>query len=116
LVDRLDKVARQLRVELAARRKADVELEALRALTARVWDLVLGGADRRSSLAASFSMMAELLEDKIDAASANGACWGSHSMLVVVVLHLSELRTDLEVHRSRGNMDLTEDDADALRT
>jgi hypothetical protein len=37
-------------------------------------------------------------------------------MLVVVVLHLSELRTDLEVHRSRGNMDLTEDDADALRT
>jgi hypothetical protein len=49
----------------------DAELEALRAFAARVQDLVLGGADGPSSLAASVSTAAELLEDRFDAAVAN---------------------------------------------
>jgi hypothetical protein len=38
----------------------------------RVWDLVLDNADGSSSLAASTSMVVELLEGRIDAATANG--------------------------------------------
>jgi hypothetical protein len=41
LDDHLDKAAGQLRAELAARREADVELEALRDLATQVRDLVL---------------------------------------------------------------------------
>jgi hypothetical protein len=40
----------------------DAELGALRTLVARVRDLVLGNADGSSSLAASLSMVAELLK------------------------------------------------------
>jgi hypothetical protein len=40
-------------------RQADVELEALRASAALVLDLVLGGADGSSSLAASLATVAE---------------------------------------------------------
>jgi hypothetical protein len=76
LTDRLDKAARQLRVELAARREADAELEALQSSTALVWGLVLGSADGTSSLAASMSMAAELLKSWIDVAAANGVRWG----------------------------------------
>jgi hypothetical protein len=55
LASRLDKAVGQLRVELAARREADAKLEALRTLTMRVQDLVLGSTDEPSSLAASMS-------------------------------------------------------------
>jgi hypothetical protein len=59
-------------VELATWREVDAELEALRASAAQVQDLVLGGVDGPSSLAASVSTTAELLEDRIDATTANG--------------------------------------------
>jgi hypothetical protein len=44
-IEWLEEVARRLRVEQAAQREVDAELEALRASTARLWDLVLDGAD-----------------------------------------------------------------------
>jgi hypothetical protein len=62
LASSLDKAAEQLRVQLAARQEENVELEALRTSTARVWDLVLDNADGPSSLAASMSTVVELLE------------------------------------------------------
>jgi hypothetical protein len=62
LAERLDEPARLLWVELAARRKADTELEVL-----------LDNVDGLSSLAASLSMVVVLLlEDRIDTATANG--------------------------------------------
>jgi hypothetical protein len=65
LVDHLDEAAGQHRAELAARREADDELEALRTLVARVWDLMLDNADGPSSLAASLSMAVELLRVRL---------------------------------------------------
>jgi hypothetical protein len=61
-------------VELVAQWEVDAELEALRYSAAWVQDLVLGGTNGSSSLAASVSMAAELLEDWIDAATANRVC------------------------------------------
>jgi hypothetical protein len=58
-------------VELAAQREADAELEALRTLVVRVRDLVLDGADGPSFLAASMSMVAELLNGQINAVAAS---------------------------------------------
>jgi hypothetical protein len=51
-------------------------LEALRTLVARVRDLVMGGVDESSSLAASMSVAAELLESRINTVAANGVHWG----------------------------------------
>jgi hypothetical protein len=62
LVNRLDEAAGQLGAELAARQEVDAELEALWTSTALVQNLVLDGADGPSSLAASLSTLAELLE------------------------------------------------------
>jgi hypothetical protein len=58
----------------------------------------------------------ELLEGQIDAAAANGVCWGSRSMLFAAVSHFLELKTELEVLGSGRNVDLTEDEVDALWT
>jgi hypothetical protein len=62
LANRLDEALKQLRVELATQREADVELEALRTLATRVQDLVLGSIDGSSSLAASMYVIADLLD------------------------------------------------------
>jgi hypothetical protein len=62
LADRLDEVAKQLRAKLAIRREEDAELEASWTSVVRVQDLVLGSVDGPSSLAASMSTVAELLE------------------------------------------------------
>jgi hypothetical protein len=105
MADHLDQADRQLGVELATRWEADAELEALRISAAWVQDLVLGGVNGTSSLAASMSMTAELLEGRIDIGAANGVHWGSHSALVAAVLHFLELKTELEVLGSGHNMD-----------
>jgi hypothetical protein len=83
-------------------------LEALRSSAARVHDLVLDDIDGSSSLATSMSMVAEWLKGQIDATTANRVHWGSHSALVVAVLHFPELDVDLEVLGSRHNTGLTE--------
>jgi hypothetical protein len=77
---------------------------------------VLGGADGPSSLAASVSTAAELLEDRIDDAAANGVRWGSRSALAAAMSHFIELKTDLEVLGFGHSADLVEDEADALWT
>jgi hypothetical protein len=107
LADQLDEAIGQLRVELAPWWEADVELEALQTSATQVRDLVLGSTNGLSSLATSMSVPVELLEGRIDATAANGACWASHSALVAVVLHFPEL----EVLGSRRSADLTEDEA-----
>jgi hypothetical protein len=67
----------RLEAELIAWRLVDAELGALWTLVARIRDLVLGNADGPSSLAASLSMVAELLKGRIDTAAANGVHWGT---------------------------------------
>jgi hypothetical protein len=101
-------------VKLAAWREVDAKLEALRTSAAQVWGLVLSNADGSSSLTASLSAAAELLEDRIDATTANGVHWWSCSTLAIVVSHLLELKTEQEVLGSGCSADLIEDEADAL--
>jgi hypothetical protein len=57
---------------LAERRQADTELEALSTSAALVRDLVLGEANRPSSLATSLSMAEEVVENRINTVTANG--------------------------------------------
>jgi hypothetical protein len=92
----------------------DVVLETLRTSAAQVWDLVLGSTDKKSSLAATMSTVAELLEGWMDATAANRVRWGSCSALVTDVSHFPELKAELEVLSSECNTDLTKDEADAL--
>jgi hypothetical protein len=114
LGDHLDEAARQLRVELAARREADAGLEALRTSAVWVQDLVLGSVDGSSSLAAFMSTTMELLECWIDVAATNGVRRGSSSALVAIVSHFSELKTELEVLKFGHSADLIEDETYAL--
>jgi hypothetical protein len=114
LGDRLNEAVGQRRVELATWREADVELEALWTSAARVRDLVLGSDDGPSSLAATMSMAAGLLEARIDAVATNGIHWGSHSTLLVTVSHFPKLKAELEVLGSGRSADLIADEANAL--
>jgi hypothetical protein len=112
--DRLTEVAGWLEVELTARQLVDADLGALRPSAARVRDLVLGNADGLSSLAASLSMVAELLKGQIDTTTANGVCWGTRSALVAALSHFLKLKSKLELLGSERNSDLTNDQADTL--
>jgi hypothetical protein len=47
--------------------------------------MMLDNADRPSSLAASLSMVVELLECWVDAVTANRVCWGTRSALVAAL-------------------------------
>jgi hypothetical protein len=77
---------------------------------------VLDNADEPSSLTVSLSMTVVLLKGRIDAATANGVRWGTRSALVAALLHFSELKFELELLGSGHNVDLTEDQANALWT
>jgi hypothetical protein len=114
LADRLDEATRQLKVELAARREAEAELEVLRSSAAWVWDMVLGGVGRPSSLVTSMSVVVDLLGGRIDAVAANWVRWGSCSALVAAMSHFTELDFDLEVLGSGCTAGLTDDEVDAL--
>jgi hypothetical protein len=103
-------------VELDEWREADAELEALQTSAARVQGLVLDNIDGLSSLAASLSMVVELLEGQIDTTTTNGVCWGTRSALVAAMSHFLELKSELQLLGSGCNADLTEDQADALWT
>jgi hypothetical protein len=87
----------------------DAELEALRTSVTRVRDLVLDNVNGPSSLAASRSMVTELLEGRIDTATANGVRWVTQSVLVAALSHFLELKTELELLKFEHNADLTED-------
>jgi hypothetical protein len=106
----------QLRVEEVERREADIELEGLQNSVAQVWDLVLGGLARTSSLAVSLSSATELIEDRVDAMGVNGVYLGTRSMLAAIMLHFPELGAELELLGYGCNMDPTEDQVDAIWT
>jgi hypothetical protein len=116
LADCLDEAVWQLGAELAARWEVDVELEALWTLAVRVQDMALDNADGSSSLEESLSTAVELLEGWVDATAANGVYWGTRSMLVTALSHISELDAKLELLGSGCNVDLMEDEVDALWT
>jgi hypothetical protein len=78
--------------------------------------MVLGNADGPSSLAASLSMVVELLDGRIDTAATNGVRWGTGTMLVTALSHFLELKSELELLGSGQNADLTDDQANALWT
>jgi hypothetical protein len=88
-------------------------LKALQNSTTRFWDFVLERADGLSSVAVALSLEAELLEGHIDAAATNGVRWGTQSMLAATLSHFSDLGTELKMHGSKHNIDLTEDQVDA---
>jgi hypothetical protein len=67
--------------------------------------LMLGSADELCSLAASMSATAKLLEGWIDAVATNEVPWGSHLVLVAVMSHFLELKTELEVLGSGRSTD-----------
>jgi hypothetical protein len=52
----------------------------------------------------------------MDTEAANEVRWGSHSALVAVMLHFPELKSELELLGSEGNVDLTDHEVDALWT
>jgi hypothetical protein len=92
----------------------DIEREALQPSVALVQALVLGNVNGPSSLAASLSMVAELLESRVNTAATNGVHWGTQSALVAALLHFPELKSELELLGFGQNADLTDDQADAL--
>jgi hypothetical protein len=114
LVDHLDEDIRQLRVELAARWEADAELEALRPSAARLQDFMLDNVDGSFSLVVSLSTVVELLMGQIDSTVTKGVRLGTQSMLITALSHFPKLKSELELLRSRRNVDLTEDPADAV--
>jgi hypothetical protein len=75
---------------------------------------VLGNVMGSSSLAASPSMVVELLKGRLDIAATNGVHWGTQSVLVASMLHFMKLKSELELLVSGRNADLTDDQADAL--
>jgi hypothetical protein len=91
LANCMEEAAGQLGVEQAARREVNTKLEAIRNSAAWVLDLVLEWADGSSSLAASLSLTVKLLEGCIDVVAANGAHWGTRSVLATTLSHFSEL-------------------------
>jgi hypothetical protein len=75
---------------------------------------VLDNIDGPSSLAVPLSMVAELLEGRINVVASNGVRWGTRSVLVSTLSHFPELKSKLEWLGSGCNADLTENHADAL--
>jgi hypothetical protein len=116
LADHFDEATGQLRAEHAAWREADAEPEALWTLAAWVLDLVLDNANEPSCQIASQSRAVKLFEDRIDATVANGVRWGTRSVLVAALSHISELNPKSELLGSGCNANLTEDQMDALWT
>jgi hypothetical protein len=99
---------------MVVRWEADAELEALRTLAVRVWDLVPDNTVRPSSLAASLSMVLELLDGRINTVATNGVRSWTRSVLVAALSHFLELNSMLVLLESGRNVNLTEDQVDAL--
>jgi hypothetical protein len=67
-----------------------------------------------SSLTASLSLAAELIEGCVDSTTVNGFRWGTQSALVSTLSHFPKLETELELLGSERNADLTKDQVVAL--
>jgi hypothetical protein len=112
--DHLDEATEWLEVGNAQWHQVNAKLDALHASAVLVRDLMLGDVDRPSSLAASLSMALELPEDRVDIVAANKVQWGTRSVLVAALSHFVELKSELELLGSRQNVDMTDDQAEAL--
>jgi hypothetical protein len=116
LADRLEEAVGWLWVVQVEHQEPEANPKALWGSAARVRDLVLGGPTGTSSLAASLSLVLELIEGRVDATAANGVCWGAWSVLTTALSHFLELEIELELLGSGSNVDLTEGQLDALWT
>jgi hypothetical protein len=85
-------------------------------LPTQVRGLVLDGIDGPSYLAASLSMVVELLEGQVNTAATNGVHWGTRSVLIPTLSHFLLLKAKPELLESGCNANPTEDEADALWT
>jgi hypothetical protein len=77
---------------------------------------VLERAEGTPSLVTSLSLVTELSEDRIDDAVTNGVHWGTLLASATALSHFLELGIELELLVSRRNVDLTEDQVNALWT
>jgi hypothetical protein len=67
-----------------------------------------------SFLAALLSSAVELIEDRIDAVATIGVHRGTRSVFAATASHFLELEVELELLASGCNVDLVEDQVDAL--
>jgi hypothetical protein len=67
-----------------------------------------------SSLVVSLSMIVELLEGRVNVTAANGVHGGTRWVLVAALSHFPGWDIELELLRSGRNVDMTEDQVDAL--
>jgi hypothetical protein len=70
--------------------------------------MVLKGSDETSSLAASLSSVADLIEGRIDATVPNGVHWGPRLALTTALSHFPKLKPDLELLGPGHNADVME--------
>jgi hypothetical protein len=59
-------------------------------------------------------MIVELLKGQVSVAVINRVLWGTRSTFVAILSNFWELESELELFRSGHNVNLTEDQADAL--
>jgi hypothetical protein len=60
------------------------------------------------------SSAVEQIEDRVNTATANGVRWGTRSRLAAALSHFPKMEVELELIGSRHNVDLAEDQVDAL--
>jgi hypothetical protein len=117
LADHLTEDVGQPQVMQLDHQEADIEQMALWSSATLVWDLVLKGSDGTSSLVASLSSAADLINGRIDAMTTNGVCLeGARLALTAILSHFPELETELDLLGSGRNVDLIESKLDALWT
>jgi hypothetical protein len=107
--DHLEEAIRQLQVVQDEHQEADAKLKVLWSSSTWVRDLVLKRSNKTSSLATSLSSAADLIEGHVDVAAANGVHWGVRLVLTAILSHFPEFETELVLHGSRCNADLTKD-------
>jgi hypothetical protein len=72
------------------------------------------GVDGPSSLVASLSVEEKLLKGRVDVAFTNGVRWGIQPALATALLHFPEMEKELKLLGFGRNMDVMEDQVDAL--
>jgi hypothetical protein len=62
------------------------------------------------SLVAALSLITNLIEGCVDAATANGVHWGARLVLTTILSHIAELELELELLGSGRNANLMKDE------
>jgi hypothetical protein len=66
------------------------------------------------SLAAALSLITDLIEGCVDAATANEVHWGARLVLTTILSHIAELEFELELLGSRRNANLMKDEMEVF--